>query len=128
MADIERSVDHWTTDPVWPAPGTTEHHADPRPDRHRGARHARRLRHAAPGSTESFTDDPNLWEEDWATAADTATPAKVAFTTGVLTKDLRVSGSGTVTVTATSTTTSAHLSAVLVDLGPGDDQELPRRR
>ena len=118
MADIERSVDHWTTDPVWPAPRTSTTAL------HLGATATAGLGtlgtsgHAQAGATESFTDDPNLWEEDWATAADTATPAKTAFTTGVLTKDLRISGSGTVTVTATSTTTSAHLSAVLVDLGP----------
>lgn len=35
-----------------------------------------------------------------------------------LTHDLRLSGSSTVTVTATPTTPTAHLSAVLVDLGP----------
>jgi X-Pro dipeptidyl-peptidase len=118
MADIESSVDHWTTDPVWPAPGTRDTALTLGPTATAGLGTLGTSGHAAPGSTESFTDDPNLWEEDWATSADTATPAKTAFTTGVLTKDLRVSGSGTVTVTATSTTTSAHLSAVLVDLGP----------
>ena len=45
-------------------------------------------------------------------------PDKAGFTTAPLTKDLRVSGSSRVTVTATPTTSSAHLSAVLVDLGP----------
>lgn len=128
MADIERSVDTWTTDPVWPAPGTRDTALALGPTAtaglgtlgaHPGAASAGPASSgAASAATESFTDDPNLWEEDWAAAADTATAAKTAFTTGVLTKDLRISGSGTFTVTATSTTTSAHLSAVLVDLGP----------
>jgi X-Pro dipeptidyl-peptidase len=117
MADIERTVDHWTTDRVWP-PATTRTTALGLTPSATNGLGTLGFRHAAPGSTESFTDDPNLWEEDWAAAADTATPAKTAFTTGVLTKDLRLSGGGSLTVTATSSTTSAHLSAVLVDLGP----------
>ena len=117
MADIERSVDHWTTDRVWPAPGTRTTALNLGPTATDGLG-TLGTRHARSGATESFTDDPNLWEEDWAAAADAATPAKTAFTTGVLAKDLRLSGGGTFTVTATSSTTSAHLSAVLVDLGP----------
>ncbi|CAM5468015.1 hypothetical protein SANTM175S_00636 [Streptomyces antimycoticus] len=73
---------------------------------------------AEPGATETFTDDPALSEADWSAAIDTSTPGKAGFTTGPLKKDLRLSGSGTVTVTATPSTASAHLSAVLVDLGP----------
>ncbi|MEU6851341.1 Xaa-Pro dipeptidyl-peptidase [Actinacidiphila alni] len=117
MADIERTVDHWTTDRVWPPAGTHTAALSLTPSATDGLG-TLGTKHATRGSTESFTDDPNLWEEDWAAAADTTTPAKTAFTTGVLTKDLRLSGGGTFTVTATSSTTSAHLSAVLVDLGP----------
>jgi X-Pro dipeptidyl-peptidase len=115
MADIERGVDHWTTDRVWPPAGT---HTSTLALGATGVNGLGTLGRAHTTGTESFTDDPNLWEEDWAAAADTATPAKTVFTTGVLAKDLRVSGGGTVTVTATSSTSSAHLSAVLVDLGP----------
>ncbi|WP_329139609.1 Xaa-Pro dipeptidyl-peptidase [Streptomyces sp. NBC_01476] len=116
MADIERSVDHWTTDPVWPAPGTRDTALTLGPTATGGLGTLGTGR--AGTGTESFTDDPGLWEEDWAATADTATPDKAVFTTGVLAKDLRVAGGGTVTVTAASSTTSAHLSAVLVDLGP----------
>ena len=117
MADIERTVDHWTTDRLWPAPGTSDTALTLGPTTTAGL--GTLGTHRPPQSaTESFTDDPNLAEEDWAAAAGTATPAKTAFTTGVLAKDLRISGGGTVTVTATASTTSAHLSAVLVDLGP----------
>jgi X-Pro dipeptidyl-peptidase len=68
--------------------------------------------------TETFTDDPKLSETDWAAHLTTPTPEKAGFLTVPLSHDLRLSGSSTVTVTATPTTTSAHLSAVLVDLGP----------
>ncbi|MBY8882784.1 CocE/NonD family hydrolase C-terminal non-catalytic domain-containing protein, partial [Actinacidiphila acidipaludis] len=115
MADIERGVDQWTTDRVWPAPGTRTSALSLGAT---GVNGLGTLGRGRTAGTESFTDDPNLWEEDWAAAADTATPAKTVFTTGVLAKDLRISGGGTVTVTATPSTSSAHLSAVLVDLGP----------
>ncbi|WP_418960074.1 Xaa-Pro dipeptidyl-peptidase [Streptomyces tritici] len=117
MADIERAPDRWTTDRVWPpraaaattlrpgtgaAPGVGTLTAGPAPA----------------GATETFTDDPALGETDWAAAIDRPTPAKAGFVTVPLRRDLRLSGPSTVTVTATPSTTSAHLSAVLVDLGP----------
>ena len=68
--------------------------------------------------TETFTDDPQLSETDWAAHIDRSTPEKAGFVTKPLTQDLRLSGSSKVTVTATPTTSTAHLSAVLVDLGP----------
>ncbi|MFE9675206.1 Xaa-Pro dipeptidyl-peptidase [Streptomyces sp. NPDC006259] len=115
MADIERHPDQWATSKVWPPKGTRT--ATLRPaagDRpgvgtlglHRGE------------GTATFTDDPALSETDWAAAVDTPTPAKAGFTTAPLSRDLRLSGSSRVTVTATPSTPTAHLSAVLVDLGP----------
>ncbi|WP_104814170.1 Xaa-Pro dipeptidyl-peptidase [Kitasatospora sp. MMS16-BH015] len=108
-ADVERAPDQWTQDAAWPAPGT-------------GAA----TLHLTPGAfsttsgsgTASFTDDPKLGEDDWAAHALTSTPEKTVFTTGPLTRDLRVSGQGSITLTVSSSTTSAHLSAVLADLGP----------
>ncbi|MFV0126776.1 Xaa-Pro dipeptidyl-peptidase [Streptomyces sp. HMX112] len=117
MAHIERAPDRWTTDRVWP-PRTT------RPTTLRpGAGTAAGvgtlgLTPARPGTTETFTDDPRLSEIEWASAVDTPTPAKAAFLSRPLGRALRLSGSSTVTVTATPSTTSAHLSAVLVDVGP----------
>lgn len=115
MADIERHPDQWVTSAQWPPRGTR----------------AVTLRPAAgelPGvgtlglrkgtGTAVFTDDPALGETDWAARIDTPTPDKAGFATGPLTRDLRLSGSSRVTVTATPTTATAHLSAVLVDLGP----------
>ncbi|WP_372509380.1 Xaa-Pro dipeptidyl-peptidase [Streptomyces humicola] len=119
MADVERSPDHWTTDPVWPAPGTASTRISPVASGTPGIG-TLALPPALSGAagTESYTDDPSRSETDWAAAAGQPTPDKVSFLTGTLTRPLRFSGSGTVTLTATASTTSAHLSAVLVDLGP----------
>lgn len=115
MADIERAPDRWTTDRVWPP-------------RHTRTTALRPAKGTVPGvgtlglrpgkGTETFTDDRRLGEADWASAIDTATPAKNGFTTRPLARDLRVAGSGQVRVTVTPTTRTAHLSAVLVDIGP----------
>ncbi|MFF8277756.1 Xaa-Pro dipeptidyl-peptidase [Streptomyces lateritius] len=117
MADIERAPDRWTTDRVWPPRATGRTTLRPGPGGVAGAGTLGRTP-AAPGTTETFTDDPSLGESDWAARIDTRTPAKAGFVTRPLTRDLRLSGSSKVTVTATPTTTSAHLTAVLVDLGP----------
>ncbi|MGF1432488.1 Xaa-Pro dipeptidyl-peptidase [Kitasatospora sp. LaBMicrA B282] len=108
-ADVERAPDRWSTDASWPAPGTsaTEVHLGPG------------VLGGGPGTgTVAFTDDPAEDENAWAAEVDRVTPEKTAFTTGVLDHDLRISGSGSVTLTVAADTTSAHLSAVLVDLGP----------
>ncbi|MFI9274257.1 Xaa-Pro dipeptidyl-peptidase [Kitasatospora sp. NPDC052896] len=109
MADIERAPDQWSTDASWPAPGTVTSTLALGP----GV-----LGAPAGSGTVSFTDDPGKGENTWAAEVDQNTPEKTAFTTGPLTRDLRMSGTGSVTLTVTPSTTSAHLSAVLVDLGP----------
>ncbi|MET8773039.1 Xaa-Pro dipeptidyl-peptidase, partial [Streptomyces sp. NPDC004658] len=115
MADIERHPDQWVTSAAWPPRGTRAAVLHPAAGSEPGVG-ALGLR---PGTgTESFTDDPALSETDWAAHLTTATPEKAGFLTAPLTRDLRLSGSSTVTVTATPTTGSAHLSAVLVDVGP----------
>ena len=115
MADVERHPDQWVTSKVWPPAGTAATTLRPAEGTQEGVG---RLGLRPGTGTETFTDDPKLSETDWAARIDTATPDKAGFTTGPLTKDLRLSGSSKVTVTATPTTSTAHLSAVLVDLGP----------
>ncbi|USA05069.1 Xaa-Pro dipeptidyl-peptidase [Streptomyces lydicamycinicus] len=117
MADIERSPGTWSTDPQWPAPGTAPTALRPRGGTAPGVG-LLGTRKAPQGATETFTDDPKLSEADWAAAVDAPTAAKAGFRTGPLRAPLRLSGSGTVTVTVTPSTSTAHLSAVLVDLGP----------
>ncbi|MFI1363833.1 Xaa-Pro dipeptidyl-peptidase [Streptomyces griseochromogenes] len=115
MADIERHPDQWVTSEVWPPHGTRATTLRPAPGTTPGVG---TLGPRPATGTETFTDDPKLSETDWAAHLTTPTPEKAGFLTAPLTRDLRLSGSSTVTVTATPTTSSAHLSAVLVDLGP----------
>lgn len=117
MADIERAPDKWSTDARWPAAGTAATTLRPRNGTTPGVGVLGSKR-APHGATAAFTDDPKLSEADWAAAIDQPTPAKAGFTTGPLSAPLRLSGSGKVTVTVTPSTSTAHLSAVLVDLGP----------
>ncbi|MEU8520911.1 Xaa-Pro dipeptidyl-peptidase [Streptomyces sp. NPDC048577] len=117
VADIERAPDRWSTDRIWPPRATGTVTLRPGPGAVPGVGTLGRTP-AAPGSTERFTDDPALGETDWAASIDTPTPAKAGFVTRPLTRALRLSGPSKVTVTATPSTRTAHLTAVLVDLGP----------
>ncbi|MFD9030030.1 Xaa-Pro dipeptidyl-peptidase [Streptomyces sp. NPDC059567] len=117
MADVERAPDRWTTDRVWPPRATERTTLRPGTGAAPGVGTLGRTP-AAPGATETFTDDPGLGEIDWAARIDEPTAAKAGFVTRPLGRDLRLSGSSTVTVTATPSTATAHLTAVLVDLGP----------
>ncbi|MEV7690941.1 Xaa-Pro dipeptidyl-peptidase [Streptomyces bungoensis] len=115
MADVERHPDQWVTSRAWPPHGTRTATLRPAP----GARPGVGTLGLRPATgTETFTDDPGLSESDWAAHVTAPTPEKAGFVTAPLTRDLRLSGSSEVTVTVTPTTSSAHLSAVLVDLGP----------
>lgn len=115
MADIERHPDQWSTSKVWPPRGTDPTTLRPAKGTEAGVG-TLGLRKGK--GTETFTDDPQHSETDWAANIDRTTPDKAGFVTKPLTRDLRLSGSSEVTVTATPTTSTAHLSAVLVDLGP----------
>ncbi|MCG0065056.1 Xaa-Pro dipeptidyl-peptidase [Streptomyces tricolor] len=115
MADIERHPDQWVTSTVWPPRSTRAAVLHPAAGSRAGVG-TLGLRPAA--GTETFTDDPSLSETDWAAHLTTSTPEKAGFLTAPLRRDLRLAGSGQVTVTVTPTTGSAHLSAVLVDVGP----------
>ncbi|MFJ2114411.1 MULTISPECIES: Xaa-Pro dipeptidyl-peptidase [unclassified Streptomyces] len=117
MADIERAPDQWSTDRSWPPRATAPVALRPANGTAPGVGTLGRTR-APAGATETFTDDPRLNEEDWAAAVDSPTAAQAGFITRPLGRALRLAGSPKVTVTAASSTATAHLSAVLVDLGP----------
>ncbi|MFI1252940.1 Xaa-Pro dipeptidyl-peptidase [Streptomyces netropsis] len=117
MADIEDAPDQWRTDRVWPPRATATTTLHPAPGTTPGVG-TLGLAPAPRGATAEFTDDPAKSERDWSDRIDTATPDKAGFITKPLTRDLRLSGSSRVSLTVTPSTTSAHLSAVLVDLGP----------
>ncbi|MBO4253755.1 Xaa-Pro dipeptidyl-peptidase [Streptomyces griseorubiginosus] len=115
MADIERHPDQWVTSTIWPPRGTATATLRPAAGTQPGVGALGLTRGSG---TATFTDNPQLSETDWAAQIDKTTPDKAGFITKPLTRDLRLSGSSKVTVTATPTTPTAHLSAVLVDLGP----------
>ncbi|MER6629842.1 Xaa-Pro dipeptidyl-peptidase [Streptomyces sp. NPDC000987] len=115
MADVERHPDQWVTSKTWPPRGTAATTLHPARGSEPGVG---TLGPATASGTETFTDDPGRGETDWAADIDRTTPDKAGFVTRPLSRDLRLSGSSRVTVTATPTTPTAHLSAVLVDLGP----------
>lgn len=115
VADIERHPDQWVTSGVWPPRTTATTTLHPATGTQSGVGTLGLT--AGPG-TETFTDNPQHSETDWASQIDTSTSDKAGFITKPLTHDLRLSGSSKVTITATPTTSTAHLSAVLVDLGP----------
>lgn len=115
MADIERGPDRWETSRTWPPRATATTTLRPADGARPGVGTLGLHRDRG---TETFTDDPALSETDWAAHIDAPTPAKAGFVTGPLTRDLRLSGASQVTVTARSSAPTAHLSAVLVDLGP----------
>lgn len=116
-ADVERAPGQWSTDRSWPPAGTRTTTLRPAPGPVAGVG-SLGLGQAGPGATARFTDDPRHSEADWSAAVDSATPDKAGFVTRPLTHDLRLSGSSTVRLRVTPSTSSAHLSAVLVDLGP----------
>ncbi|MHA7957066.1 Xaa-Pro dipeptidyl-peptidase [Streptomyces sp. L500] len=117
MADVERAPDQWSTDRVWPPAGTRTAALRPGIGDEPGVG-TLGAEPAPRGATAEFTDDPSLGEADWATRIDEPTGSKAGFVTGPLSEDLRLAGSSTVRLAVTPSTTSAHLSAVLVDLGP----------
>ncbi|WP_073487808.1 Xaa-Pro dipeptidyl-peptidase [Streptoalloteichus hindustanus] len=116
-ASVERQPDQWVDEPSWPAPGVAPVTLHPRSGDTPGLGRLD-TEAAAEGATETFTDDPRQDEFDWALDPDQSSSARVLFSTGPLTKDLRVAGTGQVTVTVTSSTPTAHVSAALVDYGP----------
>ncbi|MDX2547781.1 Xaa-Pro dipeptidyl-peptidase [Streptomyces sp. WI04-05B] len=115
VADIERHPDQWVTSATWPPRSTRTVSLRPGTGAQPGVG---TLGLRKQSGTATFADDPYLSETEWAAQIDSPTSGKAGFVTRPLTKDLRVSGSSTVTVRATSTAETAHLTAVLVDLGP----------
>ena len=110
VADIERSPDQWTQDQQWPPQGTVLSTLHLKPG-------ALTSTGTAGSGTASFTDNPAHDEDTWAASAGQTTSDKTVFSTGALTQPLRMSGQGSITLSVKSSTKSAHLSAVLVDLG-----------
>lgn len=110
-ADVEQADFSWRRQPDWPAPGTRDvtlrltagGGLSPVP-----GRAVRQTLHDA-GRT--------LRAEQLVASPEAANPNRLAYTTGPLAADLRVSGTPTVSVRASLDGTSPYVTALLVDYG-----------
>ncbi|MEV0583657.1 Xaa-Pro dipeptidyl-peptidase [Nonomuraea sp. NPDC050310] len=109
-ADVQLAPGRWITQRDWPAPNALPVALRPSADGSLG------LLPARPGATGSFTD---LRLSETAMVADVGTPApgRLAYTTGPLPLDLRLSGTPVVDLRVTLDKPAANLTALLVDFG-----------
>ncbi|MEU6710096.1 Xaa-Pro dipeptidyl-peptidase [Nonomuraea sp. NPDC046802] len=118
-ADVEVGPARWITQRDWPAPFAIKASLRPAPDGSLG------LKPAAKNSTASFTDVA-MSENDMVADVGTAKPGRVAFTTGALPLDLRLSGTPTADLRVKLDKPTANLTALLVDFG--EDARVDWRR
>ncbi|GAA2904653.1 Xaa-Pro dipeptidyl-peptidase [Streptosporangium fragile] len=118
-ADVQISADRWITQRDWPAPFTMKVPFRPAADGSLGLVAARR------GETATFTD---VRQSEDAMVADVGTtkPGRVAFTTGELPLDLRLSGTPVVDLRIALDRPTSNLTALLVDFG--EDTRVDWRR
>ncbi|MCK2217650.1 Xaa-Pro dipeptidyl-peptidase [Actinomadura sp. ATCC 31491] len=109
-ADVEVGPAQWISQRDWPAPFAIKASLRPAADGSLG------LRPAAKDSTATFTDVA-LSENDMVADVGTANPGRVAFTTGELPLDLRLSGTPTADLRVKLDKPTANLTALLVDFG-----------
>ncbi|GAA0912051.1 Xaa-Pro dipeptidyl-peptidase [Nonomuraea longicatena] len=109
-ADVQLSPHQWVTERDWPAPGAEELSLRPHADGTLSLRPERR------GAKSVFTD-LRLSEERMVADVGTAQPGRVAFTTGELQGDLRLSGTPTVDLRVALDKPTSNLTALLVDFG-----------
>ncbi|WP_157246203.1 Xaa-Pro dipeptidyl-peptidase [Nonomuraea typhae] len=118
-ADVQLSPTQWVTQRDWPAPHAVKVPLSPAADGSLGLIPARR------GTTAAFTD-LRLSEEQMVADIGTPQPGRVAFTTGALPLDLRLSGTPTVDLRVALDKPTSNLTALLVDFG--EDTRVDWRR
>ncbi|MFC4535821.1 Xaa-Pro dipeptidyl-peptidase [Sphaerisporangium dianthi] len=118
-ADVQVGPQSWITQRDWPAPFAVKVPFRPAADGSLG------LIPAKKGQTAAFTD---VRQSEDAMVADvgTASPGRVAFTTGELPLDLRLSGTPVVDLRVALDRPTSNLTALLVDFG--DDTRVDWRR
>ncbi|MCF6474518.1 Xaa-Pro dipeptidyl-peptidase [Nonomuraea sp. MG754425] len=109
-ADVEIGPARWITQRDWPAPFAIKASLRPAPDGSLG------LRPATKNSTATFTD-VTMSENDMVADVGTPNPGRVAFTTGALPLDLRLSGTPTADLRVKLDKPTANLTVLLVDFG-----------
>ncbi|MFG1699090.1 Xaa-Pro dipeptidyl-peptidase [Nonomuraea sp. NPDC049309] len=109
-ADVEVAPAKWITQRDWPAPLALKVPLRPSADGTLGLKPAKR------NSTASFTD-VRMSENDMVADVGTDKPGRVAFTTGELPLNLRLSGTPTADLRVKLDKPTANLTALLVDFG-----------
>ncbi|MEU4226087.1 Xaa-Pro dipeptidyl-peptidase [Nonomuraea sp. NPDC026600] len=109
-ADVQTGPTQWITQRDWPAPPAANVALRPAADGSLGLVPARR------DASASFTDVA-LEEEEMIADVGTAKPGRVAFTSGALPLDLRLSGTPTADLRVKLDKPDANLTALLVDFG-----------
>ncbi|MFI7538377.1 Xaa-Pro dipeptidyl-peptidase [Streptosporangium sp. NPDC049376] len=118
-ADVQVGVDRWVTQRDWPEPLSLKVPFHPAADGSLGLVPAHR------GQTASFTDLRQS-EETMVADVGTGAPGRVAFTTGSLPLDLRLSGTPVVDLRVALDRPTSNLTALLVDFG--EDTRVDWRR
>ncbi|RVX43292.1 X-Pro dipeptidyl-peptidase [Nonomuraea polychroma] len=118
-ADVEVGPAKWISQRDWPAPFAMKATLRPAPDGSLG------LKPAAKDSTASFTDVA-MSETDMVADVGTPKAGRVAFTTGALPLDLRLSGTPTADLRVKLDKPTSNLTALLVDFG--EDTRVDWRR
>ncbi|MEU7000670.1 Xaa-Pro dipeptidyl-peptidase [Nonomuraea sp. NPDC046570] len=118
-ADVQIGPDRWITQRDWPAPHALKVPMRPAADGSLG------LVPAGRGSTATFTD---VRQSETAMVADVGVPkpGRLAYTTGPLPLDLRLSGTPAVDLRVALDKPTSNLTALLVDFG--DDTRVDWRR
>jgi X-Pro dipeptidyl-peptidase len=117
-ADVQVGPTQWITQRDWPAPFAAKLALRPAADGTLGLRPDR-------AATASFTDVA-MSESDMVADVGTPKPGRVAFTTGELPLDLRLSGTPTADLRVKLDKPTSNLTAMLVDFG--DDTRVDWRR
>ncbi len=118
QASLERSSGKWVDEPRWPAVGA--HNVTVRLGNGDGTTGTLGWTSAPRGTTRTFTDDPGLFEDEAVASPNTATPGRLAFLSGALRHDLRISGQPSVTLRVrvdSGLTPTTGLAVRLVDYG-----------
>ncbi|WP_113701264.1 Xaa-Pro dipeptidyl-peptidase [Nonomuraea lactucae] len=118
-ADVQVGPTQWIRQRDWPAPLAARTALRPAADGSLG------MKPAARGTTASFTDVA-LQESDMIADVGAVKPGRVAFSTGPLPLDMRLSGTPTADLRVKLDKPTSNLTALLVDFG--DDTRLDWRR
>lgn len=118
-ADVQIGPDRWITQHDWPTPSASTHFFRPSADG------SLSLKPGKKGETATFVD---IRQPEDAMVADVGTPkpGRVAFTTGELPRDLRMSGTPEVDLRVALDKPTANLTVLLVDFG--EDTRVDWRR